>query len=365
MTDQAHAGAATPSVTKIYFELTNSCNFVCDFCPIAGSTRPKQTLDFDLYTRAIDEIVLHGLTTTVGFHVLGEPLLAPRWADAVRYAGSRGLRTELTTNGSLFDEKRVALLAQSGLDKLNISVEAIDEEEHGSRGTKIPFREYYGRVLGAVRDIRASGARTEIEILLMNAWSKKFFDVDTTMRLNTDPRAYREKLVTFVADLYETLGKQVPRAAVASSLRSVRSTRPLIVRVEKGLMVYVQLFADWGNAFTTRKVYPAPFGCCNYALESVGVLASGEVTVCCVDFDGQTSLGNLRDRPLREMLGSERARRIRDGFRAMKVVDPYCRRCLGGSTRLRAFAKGLISVYLFKFLKFRPARVDEVEIRVP
>lgn len=360
----AHATAA-PRATKVYFELTNSCNFDCDFCPIKKSTRPKQTMDFDLYTKGIDEIVRHGLAPAVGFHVLGDPLLAARWPDAVRYAASRGLRTELTTNGALFDERRIALLAGSGLDKLSISVEAIDEAEHRSRGSRVPFAEYYRRVLDAVRDLRATGAKLEIELLLMNAWSKKFFDVDTTMRLDTRPGVYQEKLLAFVSDIYDAIGKKTDRSALAAALGTIRSDRPVIVRVEKDLMVYVQLFADWGNAFTTRKVHPAPFGCCGYALENVGVLANGEVTICCVDYDGRTSLGNLRDSSLLDMLSSPKARRIREGFRRMRIVEPYCRQCLGGSTRLRAIAKGAISVYLFKMLQFKPARVHEIEITVP
>jgi len=58
-------------------------------------------------------------------------------------------------------------------------------------------------------------------------------------------------------------------------------------------MVHVVPLGDWGNAFTSRRVHPDRLGACGFALRKVGVLSNGEVTICCPDYDGHTSLGNL------------------------------------------------------------------------
>jgi hypothetical protein len=92
----------------------------------------------------------------------------------------------------------------------------------------------------------------------------------------------------------------------------------------------------------------------------VGILSSGEVTICCADFDGHTSLGNLRTESLAVLLSSDKARRIREGFEEMKIVHPYCQRCFGSTNRVKALFKGLASIYFFRMLKFQPAEVKQV-----
>jgi MoaA/NifB/PqqE/SkfB family radical SAM enzyme len=86
-------------VTKVYFEVTNSCNFRCDFCPSYLSERKRQHMDFALFEKGIDDIIRDGITDTVGFHILGEPLLYPRLEDAVRYAKRRGCGRRSTRMG--------------------------------------------------------------------------------------------------------------------------------------------------------------------------------------------------------------------------------------------------------------------------
>jgi hypothetical protein len=94
----------------------------------------------------------------------------------------------------------------------------------------------------------------------------------------------------------------------------------------------------------------------------VGVLSNGEVTICCADFDGKTSLGNLGTESLASMLSSPSARAIREGFEDLKVVHPYCQRCIGSTNRVKAAIKGLVSIYLFKLLNFQPAEVQETPL---
>jgi len=126
--------------------------------------------------------------------------------------------------------------------------------------------------------------------------------------------------------------------------------------------VYVQPYADWGNAFTRRRIFPASIGYCGYALKNVGVLSNGDVTICCADYDGKTALGNLRSAALPALLAGRPAQTIRDGFARMRVIHPHCRRCMGATSSVKALAKGLASIYLFKLLAFQPAHVREVAL---
>jgi radical SAM protein with 4Fe4S-binding SPASM domain len=150
---------------------------------------------------------------------------------------------------------------------------------------------------------------------------------------------------------------------VKNALRRLSLLKPRLIRIDDHFAVSVLPFWDWGNAFTSRKVYPAKIGFCGYALNNVGVLSNGEVTICCSDYDGKTSLGNLRAESLTSILSSEQARAIREGFQKMKIVHPYCQRCIGSTNRIKTVFKGLVSICLFQVLKLQPAgKMGEVSL---
>lgn len=348
---------------KVYFEVTNYCNFKCDFCPINSSKREKRHMDFSLFKKGINDIVKEEITDTIAYHILGEPLLYPNIFEALEYVKSKGLRNDLTTNGSLLTIDRVKRIVEGNLiDKLNISVETINEKEHECRGSDISFKSYYGGILDAVRYINKSGSKTNIELCLMNTFSKKYFDIDKNMRVAVDKDGFKKKLVPFIIDVYKAIDKKVTYDTVETLMNRINLQRPGLIRLEDNLTVYIQLLADWGNAFTSKTVHPCKHGCCGYALTNVGILNSGEVTICCVDYDGETSLGNIHKNSLGEILSAGRAGKILDGFSKMNVVDPYCQRCFGSTNKTKALFKGLLSIYLFKVLNFQPANVREINL---
>lgn len=81
------------------------------------------------------------------------------------------------------------------------------------------------------------------------------------------------------------------------------------------------------------------------------ILYNGDVTLCCVDFDGNTRIGNLKDSSLREVLSSEELGRIVGGFRRFHLVHPYCKRCLGSKSFISWLFKPVASVTALKVLK--------------
>jgi sulfatase maturation enzyme AslB (radical SAM superfamily) len=346
---------------KVYFELTNRCNFHCDFCPIGESARPAGDMDWALYTRGIDEIAREGLAPTVGYHVLGEPLLYPRIDEAIRYAAERGLRTELNTNGSPLTRDRVERLMAAGLSQLTISLQTVGEAAHACRGTTLPYVVYYQRIVEAVRAACAAQSGMEVVVCFMDTATRRLFDMDKAMRLGP-ARAARAQLAGLVGDLLAAAGRPTDEEAVARAVARLNLHEPRYVTLSERASVYVQPLADWGNAFTARGIYPARIGACGYALQNVGVLQGGEVTICCADYDGHTALGNLKAATLSELLASPRAAAIREGFAHNRVAHPYCQRCPGSPHRAKAVLKGLASIYLFKWRRFEPARVQRIPL---
>ena len=98
----------------------------------------------------------------------------------------------------------------------------------------------------------------------------------------------------------------------------------------RGYRIRARLHLEWGDRF----VWPdrdAPDGgervFCYGLRDHFGVLCDGTVVPCCLDSDGVIALGNLFETPLREILQSERACAIRNGFSERRASEDLCRRC--------------------------------------
>lgn len=115
--------------------VTDRCNFRCTYC------MPKEQfgadhdflprsalLDFDEIERLVRRFAEHGVRKIrlTG----GEPLVRPRLPELVeRIAGVAGIDDiALTTNGSLLSQQRSRELADAGLSRVTVSLDALDDE---------------------------------------------------------------------------------------------------------------------------------------------------------------------------------------------------------------------------------------------
>src|SRR5207253_9901083 len=80
---------------KVYIEISNVCNLQCTFCPEVQ--RGKKFMGPELFRKVAAAVA--PLTEAVCFHLMGEPLLHPRFEEYVGFCGLLGLPVHLTTNG--------------------------------------------------------------------------------------------------------------------------------------------------------------------------------------------------------------------------------------------------------------------------
>jgi hypothetical protein len=73
-------------------------------------------------------------------------------------------------------------------------------------------------------------------------------------------------------------------------------------------------------------------GTCQLALDTLGILWDGRLTLCCLDFDGVLSFGNAAEGTIRSVLDSERYHSLRRSFEEGNLVLPFCQRCRGPLT---------------------------------
>ena len=111
-------------------ELTNNCNLKCREC-VTGSGRMKRErgfMDFSLYSRILRELRPYLLNINLYFQ--GEPLLHPDILSFI--TASRGINSVISTNGHYLSEDISYGIVKSGLKKIIISLDGIDQETYAA-----------------------------------------------------------------------------------------------------------------------------------------------------------------------------------------------------------------------------------------
>ena len=137
--------------TQLDFELNYSCNFTCPMCTWnAESTENKGKatwFDFEVYREVIDDAVSKGLKS-VRLNYINEPLIRKDITKFISYARKAGiLDIYFSTNGSLLSDEMSRELINSGLLRLQISLDAHTKETYEKIRTGGNFNDVIKKVL--------------------------------------------------------------------------------------------------------------------------------------------------------------------------------------------------------------------------
>jgi pyruvate-formate lyase-activating enzyme len=256
-----------PALLSANLELTNRCNLSCTFCPTADGrmARAKGLMDEALFRRALEGA---GPLEFALLFQWGEPLLHPRFAELAAEASRRGIRTLVTTNGTLLDDRRIAGLLGAGIDRVTVSVDGDAETHERVRGIPLARTRAAVERLVAARD--AAGSPTAVDVSMVVA-----------PETESGARAFVESFAG-VADRVQTI--------------------PLLVRGER----------------RTRCREPWRGG--------LVVLRDGRCTVCCADHDGTLAVGDATKEDLASIWNGERMRALRRAH-AAGDLPPVCAGC--------------------------------------
>ena len=266
---------------KVYLEISNLCNLSCRFCP--GTKRPKGRMDGDRLSLILEK--LKGYTEFVYFHLMGEPLLHPELSRFLALAQDYGFKVILTTNGTLLEDRKELLLSSPAVHKVNISLHAFEAND-----LSVPFETY----------------------------------VDGC--LDYGKAAQGQKLTVY--RLWNEGGENAQNAAILEKLKKAFPKPWKDGR--KGTQLAPKVYLEPGEKFDwpdlSAPEEDGPYFC--YGLrDQIGILWDGTVVPCCLDHEGDIPLGNLLTQSMEEILESDRAKAIYDGFSKKEAAEPLCRRC--------------------------------------
>ncbi len=266
---------------RCYLEITNICNLDCLFCPKTGREKRSLTMEeFDFLTSR-----LQGRIKFLYFHLMGEPMLHRHLPEFVIMVRERGFIPVLTTNGTLLSKFGTRLL-EAQPHKVQISL-------HSHEGNLFNNPQAY---ISEVMHFSRTAARHGI-IVVLRLWNEGGYDSENEL-------------------LHALIAEHVPR--------------PWTQRYD-GWKLADNLYLEYDGMFewpdSRHDDYPEEEVFCYALRNQIGVLVDGSVVPCCLDHDGEITLGNLFTQTLDEILQSPRARAMYEGFSHHRAVESLCRKC--------------------------------------
>ena len=145
----------------VVWNSTKACNLRCIHCYYTAKARPDpDELATDEARDMIDDLATFGVPVLLFSG--GEPLLRDDLFELGGYAVERGLRTVISTNGTLIDRHTASRIKAAGFSYVGISLDGIGETNDRFRGKAGAF----DAALGGIRACTEVGMRTGLRLTL-------------------------------------------------------------------------------------------------------------------------------------------------------------------------------------------------------
>lgn len=275
-----------PKSLDMRFEVTTKCNYDCIICPHRKLTRKIQTMSLQVFKDVFDTITSEtDQYTTLTFPGMGEPLLDTTLNEKIAYAKKRfpHLEVLILTNGSLLDWKRFKEFERLGVASVRVSLYGVDAKSyarvHGIRNFRM-----YDRVKENLLEISQKKSKTDL-LLTFNA-------------IQDENDGLTSVWIDFWKDKVDLLEVWRPH--------------------------------NWVNAKKYRKVQKVLLKTCGRPFNGpLQIQVDGTVNMCCFDYDGQLTLGDLRTQSLKDIFSSDIFKKIslchRSGsFKGSRLICAHC-----------------------------------------
>lgn len=157
--------------SQIIVDNTELCNLACIHCAHPTFKKSKyyagRTLNPELNSKMVDEVRQYGqnITQYIRYTSEGEPLLDRNIYAMLAYAvKNSGTTVTLTTNGTLLDEARTEQLLATGVNVIDISIDAFTAETYAQIRVKGDLNVTRANVLRLLQLAKQSPTHTKIVV---------------------------------------------------------------------------------------------------------------------------------------------------------------------------------------------------------
>ena len=269
---------------KVYIEITNICNLKCKFCP--ETNRKKEFINLESFENIIAKIKKY--TNLVCLHVKGEPLLHPNLKEILKVLDENNLKVNVTTNGTLLKNKLNILKGSRSLRQINISLHSITQNE-------IFDKEYLHKIFESVDEMNNV-------IISYRLWNLN----------DMSENKINDNIIAELESYYNLID-------LKNKLKKIN-----YVKIKDNIFINQDLEFEWPDM--NGKVINEK-GRCLALKDQIAILVDGSVVPCCLDNNGDITLGNIFTDSLENILNKEISLKIKKNFENNVITCNLCKTC--------------------------------------
>ena len=263
----------TVKFKRIYIEITNVCNLNCSFCN--SSNKVKREMTPEEFKEVLSKI--NNYTDYIYLHVKGEPLTHHNLDKILDITKEYNKKVCITTNGVFLKNRLPILKEYDNIYQINISLHSENNKKN-----------YLEDIISSVNE-------------LSSYISYRFWTLDNNKMDN--------KTKEYIKVLKEVYNKE---------------------EIYDGIKLKDKVYLSLDNKFIWPSInndYYNERGTCLGAKTQLAILSDGTVSICCLDSEGVSNLGNIYLNTMEDILGSDKYQNILKGFNDHKVYLDICKHC--------------------------------------
>jgi radical SAM protein with 4Fe4S-binding SPASM domain len=286
---------------SVSIEPTTSCSLSCPECPggSGGFSRPQGNMELPGFQDIIEQLKGHLMVLMLYFQ--GEPLLNPDFFRMVAFARKNRIYTATSTNAQQLSDENSRKLVESGLDRLIISLDGIDQatyEKYRVGGDLEKVKEGVRNIMKWKKKLRSSRPYVIIQFLVFKANEHQLKAVkDLSRSLGAD------KLKLKTAQVY---GFKGDTELIPENSKYSRYSRGADGNWKLKKLIRNRCFRMWSGVVITW---------------------DGMVVPCCFDKDASHQLGKLDEHSFKEIWKSKAYKEFRKQIFENRSKIDICSNC--------------------------------------
>ena len=250
-----------PLNNDMRFEVATVCNYKCVMCPYPTLTRKNEVMSTEMFKMLFDKIIAEAPDQfdTLTFPGMGEPLLDKEIDQKIAYAKSKmpDLHVLILTNATYFTPEKFARFEDVGVESVRVSYYGMDQKSYNAvHGIKTTNETTYEMVKNNM-----------IKICEMKKKTKILMTYNIIKDLNDH---FTDDWISFWKDRADLIEVWRPH--------------------------------NWATAVNYREVQENKLPSCGRPFNGpLQIQVDGTVNMCCFDFDGKLTFGDLKTQSLKEI----------------------------------------------------------------
>jgi radical SAM protein with 4Fe4S-binding SPASM domain len=280
-------------------ELTNNCNLKCPECSTGSGlmTRRKGFMDLKLFDKILSELKPYLYYATLYFQ--GESMMHPRFFSFLNR--SLNINTIVSTNGHFLSEENAERIVKSGLNRLIVSLDGLDQKTYSS----YRINGELAAVIQGIKNIYEAKKRATSPLRL-----------EIQFLVNRENEHQIKSARHFAGEMKASFRLKSIQILNTKNFETRIPTDHRLSRYEK---------RD-GKYFLKN---PFPDRCARLWFNPV-ITWDGKVIPCCFDKDAQHIMGDFNANTFRDIWNGPKYSIFRKSILSERYMTEICRNCTSG-----------------------------------